>query len=308
MFNGKISFIYKRCLTLSPIRKPAVAGQFYAGSNDSLKKQVEECFLNSRGPGKFPVIPQDRKNILGIVVPHAGFIYSGAIASHAYYQLAANGFADTFIILGPNHSGRGSGVAIMTDGLWETPLGTVPIDTELAEKIYSGIIDKDETAHMYEHSIEVQLPFLQVVANRKPFNFVPISLMMQDYDTSLEIGTIIAEAMKTSKKKIILIASSDFSHVGFNYSSMPPPGEKVEVYAEKQDKHAISKIIELDPEGLIKTVEEHNITMCGYGPVSAMIVVCKKLGATNAELLKYGTSYEVYPGSSCVGYGALLIH
>ena len=227
MFNGKKSFIYRRCLTLSPMRKPIVAGQFYAGSDDSLKKQIGECFLNSRGPGKLPVITKDKKNILGVVVPHAGFIYSGAIASHAYYQLVTNGFADTFIILGPNHTGRGSGVAIMTEGIWETPLGNIPIDTEIAEKIYTGIIDKDETAHMYEHSIEVQLPFLQVIANKKPFNFVPISLLMQDYETSLEVGTIIADVMKTSKKKIILIASIDFSHVGFNYSSMPPPGEKV---------------------------------------------------------------------------------
>jgi len=285
-----------------------VADQFYAGSENSLRQQIKECFLDSRGCGKLPVIAKGEKNILGIVVPHAGFIYSGAIASHSYYQIAKNGFADTFIILGPNHTGRGSGVAVMTQGKWETPLGEIPINTVLAEKIYTGIIDTDEGAHICEHSIEVQLPFLQVVAKENKFDFVPLCMMMQDYETSLEVGNILADAIKETKKKIVIIASSDFSHAGFNYSSMPPPGLKVEEYAEKQDKLAISKILALDPEGVIKTVHDNNITMCGYGPVSAMIIAAKRLGAKKVELLKYGTSCEVYPSSSCVGYGSLIVY
>ena len=285
-----------------------VAGQFYSGTESSLREQVKECFLDARGCRELPEIGQGGKNIRGVVVPHAGFVYSGAIASHSYFQLAKNGFADTFIVLGPNHTGRGSGVSVMIDGQWKTPLGDVPINTSLAEKIYTGIVDKDETAHTHEHSIEVQLPFLQFVAKDKMFDFVPVCMMMQDYETAHEIGTILADAIKKSEKNIVIIASSDFSHAGFDYMSMPPPGLKVEEYAEKQDKLAISKILAMDPEGLVKTVRTNNITMCGYGPVSAMLVAAKTLGATKAELLKYGNSCEVYPSTSCVGYGALVIY
>lgn len=289
------------------IRDAAVAGQFYPGTEKSLKQQIEDCFLDPRGCGKLPTIRQGGKTIKGLVVPHAGYIFSGAIASHAYGRLAEQGFADTFVLLGPNHTGRGSGVSMMTDGAWKTPLGTVPIDSSLAQAFYTGVIDRDATAHSYEHSIEVQLPFLQYIAREQRFNFVPLCMMMQDYETAQEVGAILAAALLKAKKNIVIIASSDFSHAGFNYRSMPPEGMRVDRYAEKQDKHAIEQILAMDPKGLVTTVEDHNITMCGYGPVAAMLVAVKKLGATKAELLKYGTSYEVHPDTSCVGYGAIAI-
>ncbi len=295
-------------VSLKSIREPVVADQFYPGNKQALFDQIKDCFLDSRGVGKLPMIKQGGKKIIGLVVPHAGFIYSGAIASYSYLYLAENGFADTFIILGPNHSGRGSGVSVMTEGIWKTPLGEVPINSEVALKLHTGMIDKDEMAHSYEHSIEVQLPFLQFIAENKKFDFVPICMMMQDYETSSEIGNVLADVIKKSKENIVVIASSDFSHAGFNYMSMPPPGMKVEEYAEKQDELAISKILKMNSEGLINTVHQNNITMCGYGPVSAMIVAAKKLGATKGELLKYGTSCDVYPSSSCVGYGAIVIY
>jgi len=288
------------------IRKAAVAGQFYAGSNQSLRQQIEACFLDARGPQTLPKISSGQKNIRGIVVPHAGYIYSGAIAAHAYYHLAQNGFAETFIILGPNHTGVGSGVSVMTEGTWETPLGEVPINETVAKQLGTGMIDTDNSAHTYEHSIEVQLPFLQFIAPK--FDFVPICLAMQDYETSQEVGNILAAAVKASPKNIVIIASSDFSHAGFNYMSMPPPGMRVDEYAEKQDKLAIDQIIQLNAEGLINTVYKHSISMCGYGPVASMLVAAKQLGAQHAELLKYGTSYVVHPGSSCVGYGAIMIY
>jgi hypothetical protein len=292
---------------LEKIRDAAVAGQFYPGTETSLKQQIEESFLDARGVGELPRIGEGKTTIKGLVVPHAGYIYSGAIASHAFFALAQNGFADTFIILGPNHTGAGSGVSVMTEGTWKTPLGEVPINSALAEKIHSGVVDRDETAHRYEHSIEVQIPFLQYIARDKTFSFVPICMMMQDYETASEVGTILADAIK-SEKSIVIIASTDFSHAGFNYMSMPPSGMRVDDYAEKQDKFAIDKILSMDPEGLIKTIHDKNISMCGYGPVSAMLVAAKKLGANKAELLKYGNSYEVYPSTSCVGYGALTIY
>jgi hypothetical protein len=264
--------------------------------------------LDDRGPGNLPKITKGDKKIKGLVVPHAGYIYSGAIAAHSYNILAKNDFADTFIILGPNHTGMGSGVSIMTEGEWQTPLGTVSINEKLADLLSKDIIDKDENAHMYEHSIEVQLPFLQYSSSNKEFNFIPISMAMQDFDTANDVGKIIAGAIKSSNEKIVIIASTDFSHAGFNYMSMPPEGIRVDEYAEKQDKLAINQILQMNPEELIDTVHKNNITMCGYGPVAVMLTAAKILGASKAELLKYGTSYEVQPSSSCVGYGALVVY
>ena len=293
---------------MEKVRKPAVAGQFYDGNKATLEQKIKEYFLDKRGPGKLPEANQGKKNVKGLVVPHAGYMYSGAIAANSYYYLSKNGFADTFIILGPNHTGMGSGVSIMTEGSWETPLGTVPINEALAKKLWTGIIDKDQIAHMHEHSIEVQLPFLQFCARDKKFDFIPICMAMQDFETSEEVGNILANAIKDSDEKVVIIASSDFSHAGFNYASMPPSGVRVDKYAEKQDKLAIEKILEMDPKGLIDTVHKNNITMCGYGPVAVMLTASKMLGAKQVELLKYGTSYEVQPSSSCVGYGALAVY
>jgi len=293
---------------LEKIRKPAVSGQFYEGERNRLTNRIEECFLEERGVKSLPEIKQGHKNIKGVVVPHAGYIYSGAIASHSYHFIANNGFADTFILLGPNHNGMGSGVSIMVEGAWETPLGRVPINEKIAKQICTGIIDNDEIAHMHEHSLEVQLPFLQFCAKDKSFDFVPICMAMQDFETSAEVGTIIADAVKNTKQKIVIVASSDFSHAGFNYSSVPPPDMRVDKFAEKQDMIAINEILDFNAKGLINTVYKNNITMCGYGPVAAMLTATKILGSKNVELLKYGTSYEVHPGSSCVGYGALVIY
>jgi len=293
---------------LEKIRKAVVAGQFYEWDKQDLEESIKECFLDKRGPGSLPKFAEGNKNFLGLVVPHAGYVYSGAIAAHSYYYLSKNGFADTFIILGPNHTGQGSGVSAMTEGIWETPFGRVPINDVLAKHICKGIIDRDDSAHAYEHSIEVQLPFLQFTAGTKKFGFVPICMAMQDFETSKEVGEILSDAIKKIGGKTAIIASSDFSHAGFNYMSMPPKGMRVDEYTDKQDKNAIKKILDLDPKGLIDTVYQNDITMCGYGPVAAMLVATKILGAKKAELLKYGTSYEVQPGSSCVGYGALAVH
>lgn len=293
---------------MAKIRKPAAAGQFYDASDINLIQTLKESFLDSRGPRTLPEIKKGNKDIKGVVVPHAGYIYSGAIAAHSYHTIAGNGFADTFIILGPNHTGMGSGVSVMTEGAWETPLGEAPINNELAELLCTSMIDKDEKAHLYEHSIEVQIPFLQYSANDKAFDFVPICMGTQDYYTSIKVGEIIAEAIKRINKKIIIVASSDFTHAGFNYMSMPPPGMRVDQYAEKQDQIVIEEILRLDPKGVIDAVQQKNISMCGYGPVAAMITAAKIQGAKTAELLKYSTSYDVQPSDSCVGYGSIIIY
>ncbi len=293
---------------MDKIRHSAVAGQFYDANETDLRQTIEKCYTDFRGPGNIPKVKNTNKKIKGIIVPHAGFVFSGAIAAHSYKFLAEHGFADTFIILGPNHTGMGSGVSVMTEGEWMTPFGTTQINETIAKQLRRDIIDMDENAHKYEHSIEVQLPFLQFLVGNKNFDFVPVCMGMQDIKTSQEIGTIIANVIKDSDEDVVVIASTDFTHAGFNYNSMPPVGMRVDKYAEKQDKLAIEKILKLDSKGLINTVEKNNITMCGYGPVAALITATKKLGAKKAELLKYGTSYEVQPGSSCVGYAAIAIY
>jgi len=293
---------------LDKIRKPAVASQFYEGRETPLTERIKECFLDERGPKTLPKIKNVNKKHIGIIVPHAGYIYSGAIAAHSYNYLAKNGFADTFIILGPNHTGMGSAISVMTEGAWLTPLGEIKINEKISKQLVKQPLSKDDNAHMYEHSIEVQLPFLQFTADKKEFEFVPICMAMQDIEISIKIGEIIADVIKKTDENVSIIASTDFSHVGFNYMSMPPEGLRVDEYAERQDKLAIEQILKMNPKGLIDTVRDNNITMCGYGPVAAMLTAAKILGAKKAELLKYGTSYEVQPGTSCVGYGSLAIY
>lgn len=290
------------------IRRAVASGQFYEGDKKNLENRIKNCFLDKRGPETLPEIKQKKPAVKGLVVPHAGYIYSGAIAAHSYNFLSEHGFADVFIILGPNHTGMGSGVSIMTNGSWQTPLGEVEINEEIANKLWTGIIDKDDTAHNYEHSIEVQLPFLKYCSKEKSFTFIPICIGMQDKETSKEIGKILADVINKSDENIVIIASSDFSHIGFNYYTMPPKGISVDEYTKKQDMLAINKIINYDPDGLIDIVNSKNISMCGAGPVAAMLWATKILDGKHVELLKYGSSYEVHPGSSCVGYGSLAIY
>lgn len=288
-------------------RAPAVAGQFYAGSKDRLLREIEDCFLDRRGPRSLPEIGKDR-GLKGVVVPHAGYIYSGAIAAHSYKEIAENGLADVYIILGPNHTGIGSGVSIYPKGKWMTPLGEVEINEKLSRDIAGGIIDIDDTAHRYEHSIEVQIPFIQYISKGRKFSIVPICMAMQDYETSRDVGEAIGDAIKESKERIIVIASSDFSHVGFHYLDYPPGGKRVDVYAEEQDEKAIDAILKLDEQLLISRVHRERISMCGYGCIAAMMVAVKRVGAREAKLLRYGTSFEVSPADSCVGYGAIAVY
>ena len=275
------------------IRKPVVAGHFYEGRKDALIQEIKDCF--ARGPGEVDVVRKGRGKIKGLVVPHAGYMYSGWVAAHAYHALAEDGFPDKIIILGPNHHGYGAAVSIMSKGEWETPLGRIKI-AEDAEKLRRGIIEEDEIAHRYEHSIEVQLPFLQFL--NPDFEFIPICFGWQDMETALEAGDIISEM-----EDALIIASSDFSHVNF---SGVPTKEDIEEFVAGKDRIAIEEILKLNAEGLIEKVEEENITMCGYGAVAAMLKALEKR-AKRGKLLKYATSYDVAPGNYCVGYAAIAI-
>lgn len=277
------------------MRPPAVAGQFYAGTRSALIEQIERCYTHAHGPGKVPEVKAGPRRILGLVSPHAGYPYSGPVAAHGFARLATDGKPDTFVLLGPNHYGIGSGVSIMTSGEWSTPLGKLEIDKSLAEAIKnsSGIIDEDEVAHSREHSIEVQLPFLQHLFG-SGFKIVPICMMMQDIRTSEEIGSAIAKA--SAGKNVVIIASTDFTHY------------EPQRLAVSKDHKAIDKILALDVPSLMHLVEEEALSMCGYGPVSAMIHATKKLGAKRAELLKYATSGDTTGQmQQVVGYGSIAV-
>jgi hypothetical protein len=259
------------------MRSPAVAGQFYPASREALIEQIERCFLHPLGPGKLPVLNEtEPRSIIAGVVPHAGYVYSGYEAAHVYYALALEEKPESIVLLGPNHTGMGSLVAVSRQD-WKTPLGIARCDRELAEELFVGcdVIDGDEVAHAYEHSIEVQLPFLQYIYG--DFKFVAISLGLQELEVSREIASCLAKV----EKDILVLASSDFTH----YESASQ--------ARQKDMRAIEAILALDEAQFMRRVYEHRISTCGYGAVAIAIAAAKLLGAKRAELLKYGNSGDV---------------
>ncbi len=276
------------------MRPPIVSGQFYADSKSSLLKQIEQSYTSRQGPGEMPAPKAGPRKIIGLVSPHAGYMYSGPVAAHGFGRLAVDGCPNSFVIIGPNHSGAGSGVSVMDSGKWGTPLGEVEVDSELASEIkrVADIIDVDPVAHAYEHSIEVQLPFLQHLFGN--FKMVPICMMLQDAQTSLEVGDAIAKA--AANEDVVVIASTDMTHYESQESAM------------KKDKKVIAEILAMDPRGVVKTVDAEGITMCGFGPVAAMLQAAKKLGAKKAELLKYATSSDTAgPMAQVVGYASVVV-
>jgi len=280
------------------IRRPAVAGAFYAGSKGALRRQIEWCFNHELGPGEVPEPSEGPlKSLLALVCPHAGYMYSGPVAAHSYARLAEEGRPDVAIILGPNHTGFGSAVAISVGGVWRTPLGDVEIDTAVAEAIMdrADVISADDEAHFYEHSIEVQLPFLQFLYG-SGFKLVPICMMLQGIRTSSEVGSAIAGAVRDLSLNAIIIASTDLTHY------------EPQSAAERKDRAVIEAIERLDVPGLYRAVEELPVTMCGFGPTAAAMVAAKELGAKKGELLKYATSGDITGDkSSVVGYASIAL-
>ena len=262
------------------MRNPAVAGQFYPRSSAELKLQLEEMLKDAAG---------EELPILGAVVPHAGYMYSGSVAAEVYSRLPER---DTFVFLGPNHHGRGAPVALSRDS-WKTPLGVVETDQELADAVAGSIIDHDEAAHLYEHSIEVQIPFLQ--CRFKSFKILPIAMGLQDEETAREVGQELAKAITSLKRNAAIIASSDFTHY-----------EPQDV-ARKVDASLIESALNMDISELYGRVYRYNATACGYGPIAATITAAKALGSTSGKLLRYATSGDVTGDfSQVVGYGAIV--
>jgi len=279
---------------MAKVRQPCQAGAFYEGTAESLRRQIRNCFLHELGPRKLPdVAKSDLRNIMGLVCPHAGYAFSGPVAAHAYYKLALDGKPDVVVILGPNHTGYGSPLAVMSEGFWRTPLGDVEIDTEIANKIVreSRIVDVDESAHRFEHSIEVQLPFLQYLYGSQ-FKIVPICFLMQDLDSVKEVGRAVSSVLMG--KNAVVIASSDMTHY--------EPQER----ALENDMMAIRTIESMNEDMFYSTVEKRGISACGYGPIAGLITAAKTMGAKEAKLLCYKTSGDVIGDySSVVGYAAM---
>jgi AmmeMemoRadiSam system protein B/AmmeMemoRadiSam system protein A len=265
------------------IRKPAVAGSFYPGSKKELEDMVA-TMVNERAP---------KEQVIGLICPHAGYIYSGAVAGASISRIQ---FTDTFIIMGPNHTGLGKPFSIMTSGTWETPLGKVEIDAELAEKLTgnSAYLERDAEAHLREHSIEVQLPFLQHF--KKDVKIVPIVFSHTSGNMYKEIGMEIAEVLGRLGRDVVIIASSDMTHY------------EPEAQTKRKDHSAIEAILRLDSDELLERIAAQNITMCGYAPVVALVSAAKAMGAGSAKLVRYQTSGETSGDySSVVGYAGLII-
>lgn len=266
------------------VRKPAVAGQFYSGSAAALKAEVQEYIKQATKPRK----------VLGVISPHAGYIYSGHVAGAT---LASVEIPPICIVLSPNHTGLGSAVAIMNAGEWEIPTGNIPVEETIANALIknSPLFSVDALAHMREHSLEVQLPFLLEL--QKNLKIVPVTLGHLNYNTCEELGKAIAKTIKESGHEILIVASSDMTH----YES--------DKRAREKDKLAIDRILELDPSGLVNICAERNITMCGVIPVAVMLVACKEMGAKKAELVKYATSGDVTGDKSAVvGYAGVIVY
>ncbi len=266
------------------LRQPAVAGYFYQGSPSHLRDQVEGFLV--KGGGKL--------RALGVLSPHAGLVYSGAVAGAVYSRVELPG---TIVLIGPNHTGLGAAVSIMASGQWQTPLGTLAIDEDLAGAIRSRCqrVEDDMIAHLREHSLEVQLPFIQYM--KEDVRIVPLQMMDTRLETCLELGEAVAGAVKERGGGTLIVASSDMSHY--------VPAEE----ARKKDRMAIDRILALDARGLYATVRNENISMCGYGPAVAMVNACKALGATKAELIKYANSGEVSGDyDQVVGYAGMVVY
>lgn len=267
-------------------RSPAVAGTFYEGTAERLTAQVAACLAENTEA-------EAKERFIGAVVPHAGLMYSGHVAA-AFYALAE--LPRRFIILCPNHTGFGHFAAINRDGEWRTPFGNVTIDTPLADALMqqSALLADDPRAHAREHSLEVQLPFLQQLLG--DFTFVPICLGANRYDYCEEIGKAIATVVAAAGEPVGILASSDLNHYEDQKTTL------------RKDLLAIDEVINLDPLALWDVVDEFDISMCGFIPATTMLIAAKELGAKSARLIKHATSGDINGDySHVVGYAAIIV-
>ncbi len=265
------------------IRQPAVANQFYDGDPARLRLDIERMTGGRAG----------REECTAIIAPHAGYIYSGSVAGAAFARAR---IPETVIIAGPNHTGYGAPASVMPEGTWRMPFGDVPVASDLASAIISrsSVLEADYQAHMYEHSLEVQVPFLQYF--QPALQIVPICLSHMPYEACEEIASALSDAIKTAGRPVLMVASTDMSH----YES--------QAQANAKDRLAIEQILEMNPRGLYDTVVANRISMCGFIPTTAMLAASLLMGATSAELVQYATSGDVSGDyERVVGYASFII-
>ncbi len=262
-------------------REPAVAGRFYPGSEEPLWVEVTALL----GP------PTPSRPALGVLVPHAGYVYSGKVAGETYARVEVPGRA---VVLCPNHTGFGARVALWPEGGWRTPLGRVPVDAELTAALRAcPLVEDDRAAHLREHALEVQLPFLQ--ARRPDVAIAALCLGPLSADACEELGRAVAVAVRA--RPALLVASSDMSHY--------LPAE----VARALDERALARFLALDARGLHETVRQEEISMCGVVPATVMLAAARELGATRAELVRYANSGDVSGDrESVVGYAGAVVY
>ena len=272
-------------MAATPVRHPAVAGRFYPRDPKVLREEVHTYLSHTP--------KQKSVRVVGCIVPHAGYMYSGHVAGAVFASLE---IPQLCLVMCPNHTGVGHALAIVSEGAWETPLGHVAIDNSFAAALKQRclLLQEDSSAHRSEHAAEVELPFLQV---RQPqLRFVPIALGTSRFDALEQLGGAIADVIAAQNDPVLIVASSDMNH----YES--------DAITRVKDHSAIEPILALDARALYDVVTQQNISMCGFGPAVAMLTAAKKLGATSAELVKYATSGDVSGDRDLVvGYAGVLV-
>lgn len=271
-------------MATTTLRRPAVAGRFYPRDPEDLRAELRH-YLSPATSAPLRAI--------GCIVPHAGYMYSGHVAGAVFATVE---IPKRCIVVCPNHTGMGRALAIMSEGSWETPLGEVAIDNELADALKQRFpaLQEDSVAHRAEHASEVELPFLQTL--QPGLKFVPIALGTGQFDPMEQLGNALAEVIAAQKDPVLIVASSDMNH----YES--------DVVTRSKDHRAIERILMLDPRGLYDVVTQQDISMCGFGPAVAMLIAARQLGAKSAELVKYATSGDVSGDRDLVvGYAGIVV-
>lgn len=279
---------------MSSHRSPAVAGQFYAGTKPALEEQIEAVFEHPVGPGSVPAVSTDGDPPLGLISPHAGYPYSGPVAAHGFSRLASSGRPDVAIILGPNHGRRGRPLAISGATEWETPLGTVPVHNVLRERLSSAPdVEIDESTHAGEHSLEVQVPFLQFLYDDQ-VPILPVVMSRQDQTHVDQLTSALLESV-TDWSEVVIIASTDLTHY--------EPAER----ANRNDEGIRGALEALDAAAIMEAKESGH-SMCGPGPTAVTLAVAREQQIDSGTVLSYATSGDTAGDTdSVVGYVSAVV-
>lgn len=281
----------------------SVPGTFHPADPERLRQVIEDCFLHDLGPGGPPGSPGSGARLAGLVVPHAGYRFSGPVAAHAYRALAEDRVPETVVVVGPDH--RRAGPAVSTTRELSTPLGAVDVDEPLLDRL-GDRVEEAPKIHEREHSILVQVPFLQAMLDGP--RVAPLLLADQGQRTAVELGEAVADAVADLDRDAVVVASSDMSHVGPRYGQTAPEGMTSGAFAREQDERAIEAVLDGDVTGLYRRVHEEAISTCGHGAVAAMLAYAEAgPGFGGAERLAYATTQDVEDADIAVGYAAVRV-